>query len=49
MKISIVYTGRGPFKVYLDKERAIKEYKRLCDLDDLVDDYAVVEMQVEGA
>ena len=46
MRISIIYTSNGPFKVFIDNKVALQEYERLRDLDDFVD-YSVIEMPVD--
>lgn len=46
MRIYIIYTQAGPYKVYLDQTAAYKEYNRLKKLDDYVN-YSVADMPVE--
>ena len=47
MRISIIF-AQSPLRVYLDNKTAIKEYKRLRDMDDYVD-YSIMELPVEDA
>jgi hypothetical protein len=46
MRISIIYTANGPFKAFIDFNKAVKEYEKLRDMDDYVD-YSVMELPVE--
>ena len=48
MRISVIYTANGPFKIYRNQIKAIREYERLRDLDDFVD-YSLIELPVEDS